>query len=427
VDRRGYHAAIIGIGLLTGGALAGRAHAHRQGDVHVLPGLASDTTVYTPSSETFSLSVPMHSSLPTAYAKLYLDFDGDFTSAWGSYAPGVTPAYDIDGDASTFSTQELTNIHHIWSYVAEAFSPFKLDVTTVDPGNLDDKQTLRVVIGGDGKNGGSSYWTGSKAGGIAKLGGFYNAEPNTMFVFPGNLGNGLPRYVADAAVHEAGHGFGLSHQSTYDDDDGTKLEEYNPGTPAKAPSMGLSYYSTRALWWYGPSLSASFYQDDVAGIADTISNGFGYRPDDHGSTHAGATPLTIIGNSFAGSGVIEQIEDADFFSVYLDGASSVSINVAGAEFGQMLDASLALYAADGELLQLVDTLSLNEFLNITLPAGTYDIAVLSHGSYGDIGQFSFTGTITPVPEPLVAGLAVAILMLRPRRRSTSAPARKRGV
>src|SRR6266536_2649192 len=40
--------------------------------------------------------VPALSSHPTAYAKLYLDFDGDTTSTWGSYSPGTTPAYDTD-------------------------------------------------------------------------------------------------------------------------------------------------------------------------------------------------------------------------------------------------------------------------------------------------------------------------------------------
>ena len=41
--------------------------------------------------------------LPGAAATLYLDFDGDVTSSWGSYHPGTTPAFDQDGDPTTVS------------------------------------------------------------------------------------------------------------------------------------------------------------------------------------------------------------------------------------------------------------------------------------------------------------------------------------
>src|SRR5262245_38655843 len=52
-------------------------------------------------------SVPAYSSLPTANATLYLDFDGHSESSWGSYGSISAPAYDTDGDATTFSTTEL--------------------------------------------------------------------------------------------------------------------------------------------------------------------------------------------------------------------------------------------------------------------------------------------------------------------------------
>ena len=40
-------------------------------------------------------------------------------------------AFDQDGDPTTFSSGELTAIQQIWSVVAEAYSPFNVDVTTV--------------------------------------------------------------------------------------------------------------------------------------------------------------------------------------------------------------------------------------------------------------------------------------------------------
>jgi hypothetical protein len=59
------------------------------------------------SSSLNPLVVPTFHSFPSAPARIYLDFDGDVTPNWGTYTPGVTPAYDVDGDATTFSDQEL--------------------------------------------------------------------------------------------------------------------------------------------------------------------------------------------------------------------------------------------------------------------------------------------------------------------------------
>src|SRR5256885_12383 len=45
-----------------------------------------------------SLAVPVFNSRPGAFAKLYLDFDGDITADWGAYHPLTTLAYDIDSN-----------------------------------------------------------------------------------------------------------------------------------------------------------------------------------------------------------------------------------------------------------------------------------------------------------------------------------------
>jgi hypothetical protein len=355
-----------------------------------------------------SLTVPAYSSLPAAQAKLYLDFDGDYTASWGGYAPGTTPAYSIDGDTSSFSSQELSNIHEIWSRVAEMYSPFNIDVTTIDPGNLYNKQTLKVVIGGDGRNGTGQYWSGSKSGGVSFIGSFYNVLlPNVAFVFPDNLGAGFPKYVADAAAHEAGHAFGLAHQSTYAPD-GDKLEEYNPGTVAKAPIMGLSYHSTRALWWYGTTGSPTTYQNDVDVLSSAL-NGFGYRADDHGDAISEATSLDMLDGTFQAQGIIHSIADVDFFGLTLAEDSELAITVSGAPFGQMLDASVALYDSTGQLLQLAQTASLNESLSASLLAGSYGLAVFSAGQIGDIGQYFLSGTVTLIPEPAFATALLGLL------------------
>ena len=166
-------------------------------------------------------SVPILHSLPGASDFLYLDLDGDFQARWGSYSNITTPAYDQDGDPTTFSDGELTSIQNIWKQVAEDYAPFRIDVTTEQPSSLALGTTMKIDIGGNGS------WTGGTYGGIAYVNGF-TSGPNVGFVFPANLANGTPKYTGDASAHEAGHGFGLQHQSQYDSS-GNKLQDYYSG------------------------------------------------------------------------------------------------------------------------------------------------------------------------------------------------------
>jgi hypothetical protein len=327
-------------------------------------------------------AVPQLDSNPSAAKKLYLDFTGAAPMAWGSFAVPVTPAYDQDGDPTTFSTGEIASIDQIWARVAEKYSPFNIDVTTVDPGTYTKGQSLRAVIGGDGA------WLGD-AGGVAYVDSFTKG-PTTVWIFPKNLGNGDPHYTAEAASHEPGHAFGLQHQSTYDSL-GNKTE-YNPGNSLVAPVMGTSYYSERGLWWLGTSsVSPTSIQDDMAVISKT-ANAFGYRPQDHGQTPAAADPLAVSGNSVSGSGIIAKTTDTDFFS-FTTGPGAVSLGADVAAYGPTLDLKLLLLDGGGNVIASADTASLGESVSTNLPGGTYSLEVASHGSYGDVGQYTVHGTI----------------------------------
>ena len=145
-------------------------------------------------------SIPALNSFPTAPTTLYLDFHGEGPQNWGMAAVPATPAYDIDGDPTTFSPQETANITQIWSRVAEAYSPFNVNVTTVDPGNWNltgagsNNNCFRVVIGGSGS------WTGFVQGGTASIGSYYTAGlPNTAYVFPTQLG-GDPQFIGETKL-----------------------------------------------------------------------------------------------------------------------------------------------------------------------------------------------------------------------------------
>ena len=114
-----------------------------------------------------SLTVPALNSRPGAAQTLYLDFDGSAPFSWfnatGSYVvrgpnsirivTGAVQAFSIDGDFNNFSAAELDTINHIWQWVAEKFSPFTINVTTVDPGFVSDGLTMTCLIAGSKKTG----------------------------------------------------------------------------------------------------------------------------------------------------------------------------------------------------------------------------------------------------------------------------------
>lgn len=347
-------------------------------------------------------AVPQLSSYPASPTKIYLNFTGAPAQQWGSFRPTATPAYDTDGDPTTFSDVEIGQVTEIFHRVAEKYSPFNVNVTTVDPGTYPYYETVRVVIGGD------SAWANGRYGGYAYPGGFYGATSNTAWVFSKNLGSGLPKYVAEAAAHEAGHTFGLQHQSTYEGN--VKVDDYNRGTPESAPIMGFSYYAARGLWWKGPALSGpSFPQDDLNVIGGPGSS-FGYRPDDHADTRAlaGWATATPADTDLAGFGVIEKSTDVDYFKFHTPGGL-VQLTADVAALGPMLDLAVTLTDADGNVLASADTDSLGERVSALVSEGDYYIAIASHGGYGDIGQYRISGTT--VPEPVggpvlvVAGIA----------------------
>jgi|GEM_PF-1695828 len=352
-------------------------------------------------------AIPALSSLPSATAKLYLDFNGHTEAIWGEYRNIVTPAYDIDGDRNTFSAAELANIQQIWARVAEDYAPFNIDVTTIDPGNFANKVAVRVVIGGH-----YSDWFGSSAGGVAYIGGFYNSAPNVAYVFEDALSSGNPRFVAEAASHEAGHLFGLEHQSLWS---GSKLvDAYHSGNASWAPIMGVGYYSTRTTWHNGPtSKGPNAYQDELAILA-SATNGFGYRADDWANVAASAS--AIVGTNVNIAGVIERVGDIDMFA-FTTGGGAVNLTLNVAQFGANLDAELRIERADGTVVVASDPANgLGASISTTLAAGTYYIVARGSTSlanqYGNLGQYTITGALpaaaaAPEIDVAIRGVPVA--------------------
>lgn len=360
-----------------------------------------------PSATTYALNrVPRLNGLPGAAATLYLDFDGHFDRTWGAYDDIATPAYDLDGDPTSFNSNELAAIRTIWKYVAEDFAPFQINVSTIAPRSFADRAALRVVIGGDG------LWMGDRYGGVGYLDSFTNRLPNSVYVFPENLAGGSPRLVGDVASHEAGHAFGLEHQSQYNAR-GRLIEEYYAGLDdARAPIMGDSYVADRGVWWRGSSaISARSIQDDISRIARG-ENGFGYRLDDHGNSSSLATQPAVSNNRFRAAGVIATTKDRDWFS-FTTGAGKIRLSADLPAEVNNLDVKLELRDELGRrILSAAPTNSYEAAIESTLRAGKYYVVVYSQGAYGDVGQYVVNGRLQPLAAARAARSSTAIAMAR---------------
>lgn len=338
------------------------------------------------SASTSQSGIPQLSSNASARVKLYLDFNGHVQGTWGSWSNVRTPAFDQDGNAASFSSAEIAAIREVWARVAEDYAPFQVDVTTIEPASFADRTAVRVAVGGNW-----SDWFGSSAGGVAYVGAFTSAAPNIAFVFAKALGGGNARYVAEAASHEAGHLFGLSHQSTYA---GSALaQSYNSGTSTLAPIMGVGYYASRTTWHNGPTdAGPSAYQDDVS-ILSSSNNGFGLRPDDFADTVAAASTLSTQAGSVNLQGILEDYRDSDVWK-FTTGGGIARLTLSVAQFGANLDSVLELKSAAGQIVATSNPAgALGANLSATLAAGTYYVVARSSGGYGNMGQYTLSGSL----------------------------------
>lgn len=353
-----------------------------------------------PAEQTFFLH-----SKPGASKVILLDFDGNTTSGtiWNTNFTGgasiVTPPYSTDTTAA-FSATELNNIQAIWQRVAEDFAPFDVDVTTEDPGlealrksaTSDTQFGVRVCIGGS-----SNDWYGAGAGGVAYLNSFSWNSDTPCFVFTAQLGNGSVKYTTEAASHEAGHTFNLSHDGQVAHDTVAAVGYYQ-GHANWAPIMGVGYYKDVTQWSKGEYPYANNLQDDTAIIANVT----GYRADEHGDSIVNATALS--GTSIDAAGIIERRADADLFAI-TTGTGLVSLTATPEALSPNLDIVLALYDGLGNLVTSASPTTLGATLNATLTQGTYYVMVdgtgtgdplTAYNDYGSLGQFRLTGAVTPV-------------------------------
>ena len=312
---------------------------------------------------------------PAAPNVILLDFNGQYVSGtmWNTNGAITSAPANLNAEEISIILQRVT----------ADFAPFNIIITTDEAiyNSANIAKRMRVIVTE------SWEWFG-QAGGVSYLNSFTWGNNTPCFVFSSLLEYNTKK-IAEACSHEAGHTLGLRHQSSYDEN-GIKISDYNWGQGSGeigwAPIMGAAYSENLSLWHYGPnSLSATTMQDDVTKIASVV----GFVGDEYTNTASGASAL-----STSKTGIINNSNDADFFSLNINSTKNLSLvptNVGANNDGSNLDLVLNIYNSQGTLISTTnDPLILNAGIN--LPAGIYYISASTTDNqfttrYGMLGKY----------------------------------------
>lgn len=358
------------------------------------------------SSKAYSL--PSLSSLPTAKATIFLDFDGHYVQA-SSWNGGV-PFYCIPSGLNDAQITEVFN------RVSEDYRPFNINITTDSSVFLAAplSQRIRIIVTLT-----SNWYQG--VGGVSFTGSFTWGDDTPGFVFPDRLAYS-PKIIADCCTHESGHTVGLSHQAKYNGSCAL-VTVYNEGTGTGqigwAPVMGNSYYKNISGWNNGPTPSGCTADQDNLSII-TSKNGFTYRSDDHSDDpNVNPTQVAINSSQFIKDGIITTNTDKDVFQfnflkdgvLHLDAKPySVGPNNDGAN----LDMEVTLLNSTKEIVRVYNPENiLNVVIDTALSAGTYYAVVQGAGNvnatnYGSLGSYTVSGlysvlTVMPIKKVSLSG------------------------
>jgi hypothetical protein len=380
-------------------------------------------------------------SRPGAPNVIFLDFDGAAVSGtvWNSGGNTLQALpFDTDGTPGSFSDAEQLAIKRIWMRVAEDYAPFNVDVTTEAPASFGTRVCQVLITRNTDANGVNNPSSG--AGGVAYVNVYARSDYafyRPAWVYHNNLSQREDN-IAEAASHEAGHNFGLSHDSTTANPDGY-YGGHGSGDTSWGPIMGTGYGRNMSQWSKGEYTNANNQEDDLALLASDL----GYRTDDAGNTPASPRALTILNSTTiavtsvdadpgntnpANKGVIERNTDVDVWS-FTTGTGLLNIRVdpflsAANTRGGNLDLLVELYDGTGTLVASANPAA-NTYavLSANVVAGAHTLHVRNTGvgtptaaspsgytSYGSLGQYFISGTIPNnsgiiVPPQATAALA----------------------
>ncbi len=326
---------------------------------------------------------------------------------------GFYSGYSLDGDLSTFNDNEKEQVQSVWQRVAEDYAAFDVDVTTQDPGEAaidrtnaaDQNYGTRAAISDNTTV--SSAVCPSGCGGVAYVGVFNDFGSGTSahayhqpaWVFGHSLANNDTKDIAEAASHEVGHNFGLSHDGNSASTSGCSNLNYYCGHAMWAPIMGVGYQKPVVQWSKGQYTNANNTQDDLTVIAN---GGAPVVADEAGDT---------VGTAAAGLPVrayITSAADTDTFALGTC-AGTLTVSAAGAPPSQDLDIQLELLDAGGSVIDTANPASavvnrdsatgLNASLTAGVASGAYYARVDGVGNgtgttgytdYASIGAYTLT-------------------------------------
>ena len=342
-----------------------------------------------------SAQILVLNSLSSSPSVIYLDFDGQTVSgtSWNWNGPIVCSASNLSN----------TQIQEIFNRVSEDYRPFDVNITTDSTvyWNAAPTQRIRVILT-------STYqWYGATAGGVSFIGSFNWGDNTPCYVFTSLL-QYYPKYIAEAAAHEAGHTLGLKHQSSYNQNC-LKLSEYNPGIGsgeiAWAPIMGYGYYNNLTLWHNGSDpYGCNDRQDDLSIISSHLSNG--YRTDDFGDSTSTAQAVSFSNNQFIVNGIIERENDKDVFAFSVSSfgnfhADAIPFNTGAGNAGSDLDIQIDLLDSNQNTIMSANPdYVLSASLDTILNPGNYYIRIQGKGNiyapeYASLGSYSINSFILP--------------------------------
>ncbi|MDR1816818.1 MAG: hypothetical protein LBR07_01250 [Puniceicoccales bacterium] len=391
---------------------------------------------------------PVLHSRPGAPNVLVLVFTGGtitntaWNSAEGSGRDVAVPAYaakpfSLDADGATFNAAERALVTEVWERVAEDFAPFDVDVTTEQPAagsaGTAAGRTARVLItSATDANGVPMPFCTS--GGASYLGFF--GTPNLEFYGPSlvyyDKTGGAACNIADAAAHELGHTFGLSHDGSAA---GAYYHTHGAGAVSWGPLMGTPYGANLTQWSRGEYATANNTEDDIALIAGKL----GYRAETAALAPENARPLTPrdtgggdgSGGTTGGArtlgaeGVLLRGGDAHHYAINLGELTVLSLRAApkriagatgnaGSTLGGNADLRLEILDAAGNVIHAADPDddTAAALTSIVLGAGAHIVRITSTGrgapdgdgysAYGSIGQYTLE-TDLPAPQETTTG------------------------
>jgi hypothetical protein len=388
---------------------------------------------------------PIYNSKPGSANALYLDFNGLLLTGtvWnastggesaGSYeATNSCIPFDMDGDRTTFNDAEQLVIQRIWKRVAEAYSPWDINVTTVEPvSGL--WSTLLFTSGKDANGVNNPYYPGALGVAQTLSFGFRTKQPAFCYY---NVAHSVAneQVMAHIAKHELGHTFGLKH----DAGQGQAVNAYYPGHAGTSPLtswvpiMGECVQSSKSVVQFSKGDYTGYVGNPAQGQMDDLLKvdlSVLRRPDDHSNTVAAATALTASQDgTLTSSGIITDTADVDavrFTNAYAGSAmfSVLPLTDPIITGCATLDVRIDLYRASDHALWATANPqghTAATIASVDLEAGVEYVLMVQGDSegdpfatspvgytrYGSLGQWFMTG-ILPTPSVRITTVNPAI-------------------